>query len=131
MRLLLKNAHLYRHQAFSDTDVLIEDGIIKKIGACNEEADQVIDLHGALLSHNFIDIHTHLREPGFEHKETISTGSASALYGGYGTIVAMANTLPCMDDKETIEDFTKRCEKDAQVNMVDVFMKVIMRKNMA
>ncbi len=49
MRLLLKNAHLYRHQAFSDTDVLIEDGIIKKIGACNEEADQVIDLHGALL----------------------------------------------------------------------------------
>ena len=115
MRLLLKNAHLYRHQAFSDTDVLIEDGIIKKIGACNEEADQVIDLHGALLSHNFIDIHTHLREPGFEHKETISTGSASALYGGYGTIVAMANTLPCMDDKETIEDFTKRCEKDAQV----------------
>ena len=66
MRLLLKNAHLYRHQAFSDTDVLIEDGIIKKIGACNEEADQVIDLHGALLSHNFIDIHTHLREPGFE-----------------------------------------------------------------
>ena len=115
MRLLLKNAHLYRHQAFSDTDVLIEDGIIKKIGACNEEADRVIDLHGALLSHNFIDIHTHLREPGFEHKETISTGSASALYGGYGTIVAMANTLPCMDDKETIEDFTKRCEKDAQV----------------
>ena len=109
MRLLLKNAHLYRHQAFSDTDVLIEDGIIKKIGACNEEADQVIDLHGALLSHNFIDIHTHLREPGFEHKETISTGSASALYGGYGTIVAMANTLPCMDDKETIEDFTKGC----------------------
>ena len=115
MRLLLKNAHLYRHESFSDTDVLIKDGIIKKIGACNEEADKVIDLHGALLSHNFIDIHTHLREPGFEHKETISTGSASALYGGYGTIVAMANTLPCMDDQETIEDFTKRCEKDAQV----------------
>ena len=115
MRLLLKNAHLYRHESFSDTDVLIEDGIIKKIGACNEEADKVIDLHGALLSHNFIDIHTHLREPGFEHKETISTGSASALYGGYGTIVAMANTLPCMDDQETIKDFTKRCEKDAQV----------------
>ena len=56
MRLLLKNAHLYRHESFSDTDVLIEDGIIKKIGACNEEADKVIDLHGALLSHNFIDI---------------------------------------------------------------------------
>lgn len=49
MRLLLKNAHLYRHESFSDTDVLIEDGIIKKIGACNEEADKVIDLHGALF----------------------------------------------------------------------------------
>lgn len=114
MLLLLKNAHLYRHHSFVDTDILIEDGIIKKIGTC-DKADKIIDLKGALVSHNFIDIHTHLREPGFEHKETISTGSASALYGGYGTIVAMANTKPCMDDVETIEDFTKRCEKDAQV----------------
>ena len=46
MRLLLKNAHLYRHQAFSDTDVLIEDGIIKKIGGCNEITDKLIDLQG-------------------------------------------------------------------------------------
>lgn len=114
MLLLLKNAHLYRHHSFVDTDVLIEDGIIKKIGHC-EKADKIIDLKGALLSHNFIDIHTHLREPGFEHKETISTGSASALYGGYGTIVAMANTKPCMDDVATIADFAKRCETDAKV----------------
>ena len=61
-------------------------------------------------------MHTHLREPGFEHKETIYSGTMSALYGGYGTVVAMANTLPCMDDLETIADFKKRVIKDGQVN---------------
>ena len=70
-----------------------------------------------LVSHNFIDIHTHLREPGYEYKETIATGSRAALYGGYGTIVAMANTNPCMDNQDTIEDFQKRVEKDGYVNI--------------
>lgn len=115
--MLLKNAHLYRNQQFEDVDILISDGYIEKIGQNLQSEYPHIDLAGKLVSHNFIDIHTHLREPGFEHKETIYTGSLSALYGGYGTIVAMANTLPCMDNQMVIDDFQKRVAKDGQVNV--------------
>ena len=114
---LLKNASLYRNQKFENVDILIVDGKIKEIAPDIQTDIHTYDLKGKMVSHNFIDIHTHLREPGFEHKETIATGSLSALYGGYGTIVAMANTLPCMDDIETIQDFQKRVEKDAYVNV--------------
>ena len=114
---LLKNASLYRNQKFENTDILIIDGKIKEIAPDIQTDICTYDLKGKMVSHNFIDIHTHLREPGFEHKETIATGSLSALYGGYGTIVAMANTFPCMDDIETIQDFQKRVEKDAYVNV--------------
>ncbi len=114
--ILLKNAHLYRNGQFEDTDILIVDGYIKEI-ARGIEYDHVIDLKGKLVSHNFYDMHVHLREPGYEHKETVDTGSLSALYGGYGTIIAMANTLPCMDDVETIKDFNERVKKDAHINV--------------
>lgn len=114
---LLKNAHLYKDSQFVDTDILVEDGVIKKIDQNIESSYPIIDLQGKLVSHNFIDMHTHLREPGYEHKETIRTGSLSALYGGYGTIVAMANTFPCMDQGDVIDDFANRVEKDAYVNV--------------
>lgn len=113
---ILKNAHLYRNGQFEDTDLLVIDGYIQRIACHIHEDYPIIDLKGQLVSHNFIDIHTHLREPGYEHKETIATGTLSALYGGYGTIVAMANTLPCMDSIDVIEDFQKRVDQDAYVN---------------
>lgn len=114
---LLKNANLYRNQKFQIVDILIEDGVITKIAQDIEKNVPTYDLKGKMVSHNFIDMHVHLREPGFEYKETIASGSLSALYGGYGTIVAMANTQPCMDDLDTIHDFQKRVEKDAYVNV--------------
>lgn len=114
--ILLKNAHLYVNGKFKDVDILIVDGIITKIDK-DLEYDNYIDLKGKLVSHNFIDMHVHLREPGFEYKETIDTGSLSALYGGYGTIIAMANTKPCMDDIETIRDFQDRVNKTGHVNV--------------
>lgn len=114
---LLKNANLFHHHQLELTDLLIVDGKIEKIQKGIETQYPTYDLKGQLVSHNFIDIHTHLREPGYEYKETIYSGSLSALYGGYGTIVAMANTLPCMDDVETIEDFEKRVQKDGQVHI--------------
>lgn len=117
MDLLLKNAHLYYDHHFEDTDIFIQDGIIKKIGKDLKEDGCIIDLKGKLVSHNFIDMHVHLREPGYEHKETIDSGTMSALYGGYGTIIAMANTLPCMDNVDTIRDFAARVKKDGHVNV--------------
>ncbi len=114
---LLKNAMLYRKHKFDYCDIYVEDGVIKSISKDIDKDVKTIDLRGQLVSHNFIDMHTHLREPGFEHKETIATGTEAALYGGYGTVVAMANTLPCMDNQETIDDFNSRVQKDAKVNV--------------
>ncbi len=116
-KILFKNGLVYYHQKLSSLDVLVEGDTIKAIEEKIDEKDaQVIDLDGKLLTHSFIDIHVHLREPGFEYKETVATGSKSALYGGYSHIVAMANTLPCMDNEETIERFEEIVAKDACVH---------------
>ena len=66
---LLKNAHLYINHQFENVDILIEDGMITKIEKNIESDIPTYDLKGKMVAHNFIDMHTHLREPGFEHKE--------------------------------------------------------------
>lgn len=114
---VLKNANLYRNGIFKIQDIKVCDGLITEISDCIDCDENTFDLKGKMVSHNFIDIHTHLREPGFEYKETIETGTLSALYGGYGTVVAMANTMPCMDNVDVLEDFISRVNKDANVNV--------------
>ena len=83
-----------------DGTVTVQDGkIIELDGPMPEDRGmiQVVDGGGNFLSPGFVDVHTHLREPGFEHKETIATGSASAARGGFTTICAMPNTKPVPD----------------------------------
>jgi dihydroorotase len=88
--------------------ILVEDGHISKIletasGSAPETAGhEIIDAEGKLVSAGFIDMHVHLREPGFEHKETIATGTRSAARGGFTTIACMPNTRPVTDTPETI-----------------------------
>ena len=116
-KVLFKNGQVFYHDQIQALDVLVEGDLIKAIEPSIEDQEaSVIDLNGKLLSPGFIDIHTHLREPGFEYKETVLTGTKSALYGGYSTIVAMANTKPCMDDIETIERLENIIKKDACVH---------------
>ena len=115
-KILFKNGNVFYHNKLQKLDVLIENDRIAAIAQELTDADEIIDLKGNLLTPGFVDIHVHLREPGFEHKETIATGTNSAKYGGYTHLVAMANTIPCMDDVETIKDFANRVEKDAKVH---------------
>lgn len=115
-KVLFKNGNVFYHNKLQKLDVLIENDRIVDIKENLNDADQIIDLNGKLLTPGFVDIHVHLREPGFEHKETIATGTNSAKYGGYTHLVAMANTIPCMDDVETIKDFSNRVKKDAKVH---------------
>ncbi|HYO76596.1 MAG TPA: dihydroorotase [Thermoanaerobaculia bacterium] len=85
-------------------DILIEDGAVsrvdKKIKAANIET---IDGSGLVATPGFVDLHTHLREPGQEHKETIATGTRAAVAGGYTAVCAMANTVPPNDERAVTE----------------------------
>ncbi len=85
-------------------DVLIVDGVVAEIasGQAAPEDAQVVDCDGLVVSPGLIDVHVHLREPGGEHKETIATGAASAVAGGFTSICAMPNTEPPIDDPAAV-----------------------------
>ena len=72
----------------------IENGTIAAIGGLDRAATETIDARGKLVVPGLIDMHVHLREPGFEHAETIETGSKAAAGGGFASVCAMPNTQP-------------------------------------
>jgi dihydroorotase len=86
-------------------DVLIEDGSVARVDRKIKARPGVetLDASGLLLAPGFIDLHTHLREPGQEHKETIATGTRAAVAGGYTAVCAMANTVPPNDERAVTE----------------------------
>ena len=103
--MLLTNGLLYdpyRNVKTNDS-ILVEDGIVKKIGKIeNTDSMQVIDCSKKIITPGFIDIHAHFREPGREDKETLLSGSYSALAGGFTTVCVMPNTDPPLDTPESI-----------------------------
>ena len=79
------------------TDVLIRDGRVAALGPAIEAEAPVLDAAGLVVTPGFVDLHTHVREPGDEHKETVASGMEAAARGGFTTICAMPNTAPAMD----------------------------------
>mgnify|MGYP000476323825 CR=1 FL=1 len=103
----------------SPVDILIENGTIANISTeISSSADEVLDATGFVALPGFVDLHTHLREPGRENSETIATGSLAAARGGYTAVSAMANTLPVADTAAIVEQVSAI---GAQVGLVDVF----------
>jgi len=102
-------------------DILIEDGKVAMIGTDLQEKDaQVIDARGCVVSAGLVDMHVHLREPGFEYKETIETGCAAAARGGVTTIACMPNTRPVIDTPELVEFVKAQAEKACGVNVLPI-----------
>jgi len=107
----IKNAKvLHLNQDFFVTKhVLIEDGKIAKVVTAGQEepnafaGHETIDAKEQFLTAGFIDMHIHLREPGYEHKETIETGSLAAVKGGFTTIACMPNTNPVIDSPDVLK----------------------------
>lgn len=122
MKLLLKNGRVIDPAAGRDGqfDVLIEDGRIAKIGkSLPVDGARVVDVPaGFIVSPGLIDMHVHLREPGQEHKETIETGSRSAVTGGFTAVACMPNTQPVNDQAGITQFIVKRA---AEVRLARVY----------
>jgi dihydroorotase len=104
-------------------DVLVEEGRITQVGVgkfAEEAGDWIIDADGCWVTPGLIDMHVHLREPGFEYKETIRTGTMAAARGGFTTICPMPNTNPVTDSPEMIRNVRSIVEKDAAVHVAFV-----------
>jgi dihydroorotase len=102
----------------SPVDIEIESGVISSIGKSNATDAEVIDCKGFVALPGFVDLHTHLREPGRENSETIATGSKAAARGGYVAVSAMANTLPVADTAAIVEQVQNI---GSSIGLVDIF----------
>ena len=120
MRYLLQNAQLLSSGGvFRAADVLLSGGRIVSIGdriSCPADAVS-IDLHKAVLFPGFVDVHVHLREPGFSYKETIRTGTLAAAHGGFAHVAAMPNLDPVPDCAAALAVQRAIIEKDALVHV--------------
>ena len=105
MNLLITNGRVVDPSQDLDAklDLLIEDGVVSRIDKRIKSNVETIDADGLVVVPGFIDLHTHLREPGQEHKETIATGTRAAVAGGYTAVCAMANTVPPNDERAVTE----------------------------
>ena len=120
MKILLKNGRVvdYASKTNEKIDILIEDGVIVKLQKeILAKADNVIDCTGLVIIPGMIDMHCHLREPGFEYKETIETGSKSAVKGGFTTICPMPNTNPTPDSAFILEKILAEAKR---VNLCNI-----------
>lgn len=108
------------------TDVVLSRGKIEKVGKVSKPSGAVLDASGCIVSPGLIDPHVHLREPGQEDKETIATGAASAVAGGFTSVCCMPNTNPALDDDGRIEFVYTQA---AKANLCNVFPVGAITKN--
>ena len=124
--LLIKNALIIDPSQKTDrvADVMISQGKITRIGEKGTVPVQkdsiIIDVAGFVVCPGFIDLHCHLREPGFEDKETIATGTRAAAAGGFTTLCCMPNTNPPLDTRATIDYVKQKAEADGSVHVLNI-----------
>lgn len=123
MKILIQNGQVIdpASQTNEIKDILVEEGSIVKIEKnITENADKIIDANGCWVTPGFIDVHVHLREPGYEYKETIATGTRSAAKGGFTTICPMPNTNPVCDSDIMVEYIKLKAEREGVVHVLPI-----------
>ncbi|MEY3456632.1 MAG: dihydroorotase, partial [Actinomycetota bacterium] len=96
------NGSVVTREGVVAASVVVSDGVVVSVGG-QATADEVVDVSGCVMMPGFVDLHTHLREPGKEEAETILTGSRAGARGGYTALVAMPNTNPAQDSVMVVE----------------------------
>lgn len=115
MKTLYTNAVVYDGGRFAAGEFAVDGGCVVPAGGV---ADRVVDLGGRHVVPGLVDVHVHLREPGFSQKETIATGTAAAARGGYTTVCSMPNLNPAPDTPQTLRAQTDIIRRDAVVRVV-------------
>lgn len=115
--MLLKNLRPVSksHKGDETIDLRINNGLIQEIGSglTAENGEEMHDFDGAFVSPGWMDMHIHLREPGYEHKETIKTGTDAAAFGGFTAVACMPNTNPATHTRDVVEYIIKKAEDTA------------------
>jgi dihydroorotase len=117
VKILIRGARLIDpgNEIDSKLDILINGTVIEKIDKNIRETDdrvKIIDAGGHIIAPGLIDLHAHLREPGYEYKETIKTGTTAAAKGGFTTVICMANTQPVNDNKSVTEFIVEKAKSE-------------------
>lgn len=122
MKLLIQHGTVItRDRTERNQDILIEDGKIARIGeGLAEPADQVIDAGGLAVLPGLVDAHCHLRDPGYEYKEDIRSGSMSAAKGGFTSIACMPNTNPVIDNESMVRSVIEKARREGVVNIYPI-----------
>jgi dihydroorotase len=122
MSLLIKNAVIVNADKMHKTpqDILIEKDKIVQIAPSIKGDYKTIDAKGKLVLPGLIDIHVHFRTPGQEHKETIETGSKSAVKGGFTTVMCMPNTIPAIDNAMIVEGIIREAKNIGLCNVIPI-----------
>ncbi|MCX7746818.1 MAG: dihydroorotase [Clostridia bacterium] len=123
MKILIKNGHVIDLKTKLDGvyDILIEGGKVVEIGNNLELSNgDVIDANGKYVLPGFVDAHCHLRDPGFEYKEDIETGTKSAAMGGFTSIACMPNTNPVIDNEAIVKYIFSKAKQDGVVNVFPI-----------
>lgn len=117
--ILLKNGKILENSKLIKKDILIADGKIKKISDnIEEKCSETYDLKGKFVTEGLIDIHVHFREPGYNYKETIKSGSRSAAKGGFTTVMTMPNLSPIPDTYENLKKQLDIIKKDSVIRVI-------------
>jgi len=119
--ILIKNGRIIdpANKVDKKADLLVVGEKIAEIGSVKSDCDNVIDAKGKLVTPGLIDIHVHFREPGDEEEETIASGSAAAVAGGFTSVVCMPNTKPAIDDETSVE-YVHRMGRQARKTFIYV-----------
>jgi len=108
MKKLIKNGKIVTSEKIIEGDILIEDGKIKEIGKINNSVDEIIDAQGKYILPGLVEVHGHLREPGFEQKEDIPHGTRAGIAGGFTSVIDMPNTKPPTVTVNLLQDKIKK-----------------------
>jgi dihydroorotase len=121
VRILILNGAFVQENQIEKRNILIEEGIVVSVNAAYEtKADKIIDAEGLYVLPGLVDAHCHLRDPGFEYKEDIVSGTKSAARGGFTSIACMPNTNPVVDNASVVRYIIEKSQKEGYVNVFPI-----------